>query len=154
MANLYESNPFQALQVDVSVSLHGEIERYSQTGGKGSSNADHRPFPRMIDMWFLAVCVAAHLDLKPVEFEKGEKTKTIVVGSIFGSDPWRIHILMLLAIAKSGDESIVTEPTRMFRIATELANAGIPKLVEMLEEGNSDPIWNISQSIANLLEKA
>ena len=152
MANSYASNPFQALQVDVPLHLHAQIERYSQTGGSGKTkNMDLQPFPRMIDMWFLAVCVAAHLDLKPKEIGKNDKPKTIVLGSIFGSDPWRINTLMLIAIAKSGDVNIVAEPTRMMRIAIGLAIAGIPKVVEMLE-GKSDPIWDLSDAIDEMLE--
>lgn len=148
MADLYESNPFQSVQVDVPTTLHREIERFSQTGGKGSP--DHRPFPRMIDMWFLAVCIAAHRKLKPVEIKSNEDTTTINLGLIFGSDPWRIHTLMLLAIAISGDESIVKEPSRMIKIAIDLAVAGIPEVVSMLENGHSSPIWNLSEAICNI----
>ena len=92
MADRY-FNPFQAIDINVPVEFHEAFTQYSQTGG--NAVIDLSPFPRMVDLWFLAVCVAARLDLEPVDLGKFE-TKKIIDGSIFGSDPWRVHTLMLL----------------------------------------------------------
>ncbi len=141
-------NPFQAIDIHVPVEFHDLFSKYAQTGGK--SLIDDSPFPRMVDLWFLAICVAARLGLEPVELGKYE-TRKIIDGSIFSSDPWRIHALMLIAIAKSGNVEIVAEPGRMMRIANGLAVAGLPKVIEMLKEGEGEPIWNISDALDNLL---
>ena len=58
MPNRY-FNPFQAIDINVPVESHEAFTQYCQTGGKAS--IDQSPFPRMIDLWFLSVCVAAHL---------------------------------------------------------------------------------------------
>lgn len=149
MADRY-FNPFQAIDINVPVELHEAFTRYCQTGG--NAVIDQSPFPRMVDLWFLAVCVAARLDLEPLDIGKYD-TKKIIDGSIFGSDPWRVHTLMLVAIGKTGDVQIVSEPRKMMAIASGLAVAGLPKVIEMLKEGEGEPIWNISDAVDDLLRK-
>ena len=150
MADRY-FNPFQAIDINVPVDFHDAFTRYCQTGG--NTVIDQSPFPRMIDLWFLALCVAARLRLQPVETSKYE-TKKIVDGSIFSSDPWRVHTLMLLAIAISGDVQIVSDPRRMMALANGLAIAGLSQVIEMLKDGDGDPIWNVSDGLDRLLRKS
>ena len=56
MADRY-FNPFQAIDINVPVEFHEAFTRYCQR----SANAviDQSPFPRMVDLWFLSVCVAS-----------------------------------------------------------------------------------------------
>lgn len=149
MADRY-FNPFQAIDINVPIEFHEAFTRYCQR----SANAviDQSPFPRMVDLWFLSVCVAARLSLKPVDIAKDD-TKKIIDGSIFGSDPWRVHTLMLIAISKSGDVQIVSEPRKMMTLANGLAVAGLPKVIEMLKDGDAEPIWNLSDAVDILLRK-
>ena len=56
MADKY-FNPFQAIDINVPVEFHEAFTRYCQTSG--GAIIDQSPFPRMVDLWFLAVCVAA-----------------------------------------------------------------------------------------------
>lgn len=149
MADRY-FNPFQAIDIHVPVEFHEAFTRYAQTGG--NAVIDQSPFPRMVDLWFLSVCVAARLDLEPQDISKYE-TKKIIDGSIFGSDPWRVHTLMLIAIGHSGDIQIVSEPRRMMTLANGLAVAGLPKVLDMLKDGDAEPIWNLSDAVDNLLRK-
>ena len=97
-------------------------------------------------------CVAARLGLEPVAVNKSD-TRKIIDGAIFSSDPWRIHLLMLIAISKTGDVHIVSEPGDMIRIANSLAAAGLPKVIEMLKDGDDVPIWNLSESIDEILRE-
>lgn len=143
MADRY-FNPFQGIDVFVPTKYHDDVTRYCQREGKAV--IDQSPFPRMVDMWFAAVCVAARLGLQPVEVS-GTPTVKIIEGSILSSDSWRVHALMLLAVAYTGDVHIVAEPRRMMDIANGLANAGLPKVIEMLREGAGEPIWNLSDAI-------
>ena len=149
MADRY-FNPFQAIDINVPVEFHGAFTQYCQTGG--NATIDHSPFPRMVDLWFLSVCVAVRLDLNPRDVSKYD-TRKIIDGSIFGSDPWRVHTLMLIAIGKTGDVQIVSEPRKMMALASGLAVAGLPKIIEMLKDGASEEIWNLSDAIDNLLRK-
>ena len=113
MADRY-FNPFQTIDVSVPMEFHETFVRYCQTSGKAI--IDQSPFPRMVDLWFLSVCVAAKLGLEPSDLSKCE-TRKIIDGSIFGSDPWRVHALMLVAIGRTNDEQIVSEPRKMMALA-------------------------------------
>lgn len=144
-------NPFQAIDLNVPVELHEHFSRYCQTGGSGV--IDQSPFPRMVDLWFLAVCVAARLGMEPADIA-GRDTRKIIDGSIFSSDPGRVQTLMLIAISKTGDVKVVSDPRRMMTIANGLAVAGIPKVVEMLKDGAGEPIWNLSDALTVVLENS
>jgi hypothetical protein len=147
MADRYY-NPFQGIDISVPTEFHDDFQRYCQTVGRAV--IDQSPFPRMVDLWFLGVCVAARLGLKPVELNNRDTYK-IIEGSIFGNDPWRIHMLMMIAITKTGDIEIASEPRQMMALANGLAVAGVPKVIEMLKDGQADPIWNLSEAILALL---
>ena len=150
MADRY-FNPFGGIDINVPVEFHDAFTRYCQRSA--GAVIDHSPFPRMVDLWFLSVCVAARLDLKPADSTK-YNTKKIIEGSIFGSDPWRVHALMLIAIAQSDDGvHIVSQPREMMKVASGLAIVGLPKVLEMLKDGGAEPIWNLSDAVDILLRK-
>ena len=141
-------NPFAAIDVSIPTEYHADVVRYCQQEARAS--LDQSPFPRMVDLWFLAVSVAARLALKPEEVA-GRKTTKIIDGSIFNSDPWRVHTLMLVAIAQAGTVDIVSDSRRMMAIANGLAIAGLPKALDLIKEGGGDPIWNLSEAVQNLV---
>ena len=143
-------NPFQSIDINVPVEFHEDFDRYCQRSA--NPIIDQRPFPRMIDLWFLSVCVAVRLGLEPTDISKYE-TRKIIDGSIFSSDPWRVHTLMLIAIGRTGDVQIVSEPRKMMTLASGLAVAGLPEVLEMLKDGDAEPIWNLSDAIDVLLRK-
>ena len=144
-------NPFASVDIMVPTEFKDDFGRYCQTGGRAV--IDHSPFPRMVDLWFLAVCVAARQGLEPAEIDRRETYK-IIDGSIFSSDPWRVHTLMLVAIAQSDDVGIVIDPRRMMSLANGLATAGFPHVMDMLKEGGAEPIWNLSEAIETLEREA
>lgn len=149
MADRY-FNPFQAIDINVPVEFHEAFTRYCQRSA--DAVIDQSPFPRMVDLWFLSVCIASRLELTPADITKYE-TRKIIDGSIFGSDPWRVHTLMLVAIARSGDVQIVSEPRKMMALANGLAVAGLPRIIEMLKDGDAEPIWNLSDAVDMLLRQ-
>jgi hypothetical protein len=150
MADRYQSNPFQGIDVSVPEEFRETFQRYCQSGGRAV--IDQSPFPRMVDLWFLAICVAARLGLQPVDLSQRDTYK-IIEGSIFGSDPWRVNAIMLIAVAHTDNVEIISEPRRMMALANGLAVAGLPKIIDMLKEGDGDPIWNISESIEMILKR-
>ena len=143
-------NPFQGFDISVPEQLHETaFLRFCQRAA--NQNVEKSPFPRMIDLWFLALGVAVRLKLRPAETSKG-KTVKIIDGSIFGSDPWRIHALMLIALGRTKDENIVSKPAEIMAMASGLAVAGLPRVVEMLTDEDGDEIWNLSDALMGLLE--
>jgi hypothetical protein len=137
-------NPFATIDLYVPTAFREDFSKYCQTSSK--TLIDLSPFPRMGDLWFLAVCIAARKNLKPKDINSTDTYK-IIDGSIFGSDPWRIQALMLLAIGISNDVEVVNDPRKMMSLANGLAIAGIPDVIEMLKDGESEPIWNLSDAI-------
>ena len=89
--------------------FHEWLDRYSQTGS-GRAIVDHSPFPRMVDCWFLAVCIAFRLRLDPQEM-RGRKRVKIIDDKFLASDPWRIYALMLIAVEHTGDVEDSGGPT-------------------------------------------
>ncbi len=148
MADRY-SNPFQGIDISIPVEYHESVTRYTQR--ESGAIIDQSPFPRMVDMWFFAICVAARKGLAPADVGKYE-TRKIIEGSIFSSDPWRINAMMLIAMAYAKSVDIVAEPRKMMAIANGLAIAGMPLVIEMLREGKAEPIWNLSEAVEGLVD--
>lgn len=130
--------------------FHEAFSRYLQT--RSNAVIDQSPFPRMVDFWFLSVCVVARQGMKPFNINKND-TRKIIDGSIFGSDPWRVQTLMLIAIGKTGDVQIISEPRKIMALANGLAVVGLPSVIEMLKDGDAEQIWNLSDAIDTLLWK-
>lgn len=139
-------NPFQTLELRYPEEYRETVTRYTQRWEAGKdSDPEEAPFPRYVDMWFLAVCVGAQMGRRvPMKRESSHK---FIEGSIFQSDPWRVEILELLAIGFSGDPQIIRNPRDVIQLANDLAAAGMPEVREMLREGRAQPIWNLSQQV-------
>jgi hypothetical protein len=143
-------NPFQGMDISVPEEFRDTFARYCRTGGR--SSIDQSPFPRMVDLWFLSICIAVKFDMEPADLGKSETYK-IIEGSIFGNDPLRIHALMLIAIKKTDNVEIVSKPRQVMALANGLSVAGLPKVTEMLEDGDAEPIWNLSDALDEILRK-
>lgn len=141
-------NPFQGMDINVPEEYRETFARYCRTGGR--SNINNSPFPRMVDLWFLSICIAVRLNLKPADIGKSDTYK-VIEGSIFANDPLRIHTLMLIAIQKTSKVEIVAEPRRVMSLANSLAVAGLPKVIEMLQDGDAEPIWNLSDALDEII---
>jgi hypothetical protein len=141
-------NPFAGIDLIAPVEQRDVYDRYCQTGGRAV--IDQSPFPRMIDFWFAGLSLAGRKQLTPLDLSKQETFK-FIEGSIFDRDSWRVQAVMLVAIAVEGNVEVVGEPRRIIAIANGLAAAGVPHVVEMLRDGEQDPIWNLSDRLDVML---
>lgn len=131
-------NAFATTDIFLPEKFKEYFHAFCLTRTEGSqNNPEDSPFPRMVDMWFLALCIAVKENLKP-EFNTKGKTYKAIEGVVFGSDSWRSNALMLLAIAYTNDVEISNKPHEMMRIANGYALAGLPRLVGMLVEREGD----------------
>ena len=145
-------NPFANINLIMPIEQRDFYNQYCQTGGRAS--VDQSPFPRMVDLWFAGLSLAARKQLKPVNLANQE-TSIIIGGAIFDRDSWRVQVVMLVAIAIEDNVEIVGDPHRMMAIANGLAAAGVPHIVQMLRDGsNQDPIWNLSDSLDEILRES
>ena len=144
-------NPFAKLGLIVPKAQRDYYDQYCQTQTVGGANIDRSPFRRMVDFWFTGLSLAARKQLEPIDLTKKEPSQ-FITGEIFGGeDSWRIQVIMLVAIAVEENLEIVQYPHCMMDIANGLAAAGVPHIVEMLREGNHNPIWNLSDALDELL---
>lgn len=142
---------FASVEINAPVEFREYFQRYSQsTGASSLADLDRKPFPRMVDFWFLAICVAVKLKLKPVDLE-GRDTYKAIEGSAVISPEWRGDALRLIAISESGETDIVQDPRRMMRIANSLAFAGMPHLIEILEQSPDDEMFGLSDELVAML---
>ena len=124
-------NPFSGIRLAYPEDQRDLYRQYCQQSSR--LRGDESPFPRMVDLWFAGLSVAARKKLNPDDLA-GKKTSEFIYGSIFdGEDSWRIQVVMLVAITVEGVE-VVTDPNRMMAIANRLAAAGVPHIVRMLEK--------------------
>lgn len=123
------------------------------------SRIDRSPFSRPVDLWFAGLSIAARNEFKRNAFKSidrifqrwsGIRWSGLEQGSIFDSDRGRVEMVMLVAIAVDGVE-VAADPKRMMFIANRLAAAGVPRIVEMLKDGDQEPIWNLSDALERLL---
>lgn len=142
-------NPFVSSRLLYPVEQQQDYVRFSQT--ENPSPLDTAPFPRRVDMWFAAFSFAARRGMPPTDLS-GHQTIPFVEGDTFNQDPWRIRLLMLVAIAIDKSIHVINDPARMMVIANGLAAAGAPMVVEMLSKGSDQPIWNLSESLETLLQ--
>lgn len=48
---------------------------------------------------------------------------------------------------------ILSEPRKMIALANGFAIASLPKVIEMLEDGYPEPIWNLPDSLDGILRE-
>ena len=131
-------NEFGGVDIQIPEEYREFFHAYCLTRTEGSrNNPEDSPFPRMVDMWFLALCIAFHERLSPDFGAKG-KTYKAIEGAVFGSDSWRSNALMLVALAHTGDVTVATDPHEMMRIANAYALAGLPRLIGILNDRGGD----------------
>ena len=127
-------NEFAGVDINLPEEYRDYFHAYCLTRSEGTrNNPEDSPFPRMVDMWFLAVCIAVKEGLTPIFDPKG-KTYKAIEGVVFGSDTWRSNALMLLAISHTDDVSVASDPREMMRVANAYALAGLPRLIGLLGE--------------------
>lgn len=131
-------NEFASTSIFLPKEFQVYFHTYCQTHTEGThDDPKDKPFPRMVDMWFMAVCIAVKEKLEP-QFDTKKKLYKPIEGVVFGSDSWRSNALMLLAISHAGDVKVTQNPREMMRIANAYALAGLPRLIAILEKRKGD----------------
>lgn len=142
-------NPFQGLELLIPEGYRADADRFTQTQATGGRRppVDDSPFPRVVDLWFLAVCLGAAKG-RSIPIEDGHKFNT---GDILSRDPGRVEHLELLAIAHADDPDVIASPAACLKIINGFAAAGFPEVVEMISAGHAKPIWNLTDSLIDRL---
>jgi hypothetical protein len=132
-------NPFSNYNIDIPKIYQEDIKSFSRTGGT-ITNYELAPFERQIDFWYCAFMIAVKKNLAPV---KGEDTYNATSASILSSNPSRITHIQAVFLSLHNDLSALADHRRVFEFALQMANAGIPHLIQILKDTEDRPIWNI-----------
>ena len=146
-------NPFQTADLRIPEGFRKEVSRYCQgpTQEGRKMGLGEAPFPRMVDMWFLALCLGAKEGNR--EELSGVRMHKFMDGTVLSSDPWRIDLLMLLAISLTNDAAIVAEPAKIIALANEYAAGGLPDVIDMLKDGDAEAIYNLSDNLEAAMKR-
>ena len=129
---------FASVDIHLPEQYREYFHMYCLTRAEGTKNdPEDSPFPRMVDMWFFAICLAVNEGLTPNYEAKGDRYKAIN-GDALLSDPWRCNILLLLAVAETDDVEVVNDHNEVVRVANAFALAGLPRLISLLNHKGSD----------------
>ena len=144
-------NEFAGLDILLPNKFRNDFSRYCGI----HNDPEDSPFPRMVDMWFMALCIAVKEGIPPV-FKKYKETYKCIECVVFGNDKynWRSNAIMLIAISHEGNIEVASDPSKMLRIANAYALAGLPRLISILEESGRDTaLDHLSDEIDSMISK-
>jgi hypothetical protein len=130
-------NPFAAFNIEMPSRYREAILKYCRTGGN-KATPEFAPFERQVDFWFIAFVIAVARGLDPVT---EDDTYNATPATILTTDPERVGFLQLAVLGAGGDIRILSEPRKLFDYAQGVAHAGIPYLIQVLEDPDDRPLW-------------
>lgn len=128
------TNPFASYNVEIPNKYRESALKFSDR----SSSKEIAPFERQVDFWFAAFLVAVNKKLSP---KKEPDTYNITPGSIFGSDPKRIGLIQICVLGITQDFELLGKHKAVFDYASQLAYAGMPHLIQLLDDPDDRPLW-------------
>jgi hypothetical protein len=132
------ANPFASFDLYLPNVYKEKIDKFTKSSGRQEGTLIS-PFPRQIDFWFTAFLYGVSKNLTPVEEKDSYK---FIQGSILTTDPHRISVIQLVALGRTGDPAVLTEPKQMLDLASGLAFAATPQLIGTLDDPDEDkPLW-------------
>lgn len=143
-----DSNPYAAQDLYVSREWHESYQRYTIQARAEARDLDATPFPRMIDMWWAALCIGVREGRRS---SLGDKPTKFADGAILGSDPWRVAHLGLIAVNEEGIE-VLERPAEVIKIACEYAATGSEWLIGLMA-GHAKPMKPLASALRGLLDE-
>lgn len=142
-------NPFSNFEVRIPTRYSDQLKKFCVTSSSNQSR-ELSPFERQVDFWYFAFLIAVKKGLQPEHFDLKDTTN-ITPATILSRDPYRITYIQAVFLSITNDINSMTEDKRVFDFASELAYAGIPHLIQILDDSDDKPLWNILEQIEELL---
>lgn len=136
-------NPFSSFNIEMPKKYDDQIKSYCMTGG-GSKSREQSPFDRQVDFWYSAFLLSVKYKLAPAT-EKD--TYNVTPATILSTDSYRITHIQAAYLAITEDFEGLAENKKVFDFAIGMANAGIPKLLQILSDTDQKPLWNILDEV-------
>ena len=144
-------NPYASFTIEIPKQYQDMVKKYSRSSDSKTS-AEYAPFERQVDIWFLAFLIAVNCGLEPVR-EEGE-IYGAVRGDILDRDPYRISLIQICALGKTKNIEILKNPRDSFNYALHMANAGFPKLFQILRDETDTPLYSLFDELERMTEQA
>lgn len=145
---MIEANPYATQDLYIPRDWHDSYRRYTFQSATEARDLDTTPFPRMIDMWWAALCIGLRNGQRS---PLGDKPVKFADGAILNSDPWRVTHLGLLAAAEKGVD-VLNRPAEVIKIACEYAATGSEWLVAEMA-GHAKPMKPVASALRALIEE-
>lgn len=142
-------NPFSSFNVEMPKKYDERVRQFCATSGRGRAG-ELAPFGRQIDFWFTAFIIAAKKRLDPID---ESDTYNVTPASILSTDPYRITHIQSVFLSFTNDIDGLADDRKVFDFSIRLTNAGIPFLIQILDESDLKPIWNITDYLDAALKK-
>lgn len=144
-----EQNPFASFNVEIPRQYAEQVKSYCKTGSNQDS-LEFAPFDRQVDMWYFAFLYALKKQLSP----KQEKdASNVTFASILSTDSSRIAYIQLAYLGYYNSIEDLSNHRKVFNFAQEMANAGLPYIINLLKNDEQRPIWNCLDEIEALSKK-
>ena len=140
-------NPFASYTVEIPKKYAEEVKRFCQSAGR-KVTYEYAPFRRQVDFWYFSLLFAINKKLDP---SPESDTSNITPASILSNDPHRVTHIQLSFLAQSGDLAMLADHRRVFDYALGMANAGIPYVLQLLNDPDDKPLWSVLDDIEGKL---
>ena len=150
-----EFNPFANSEIRISRAQVETLRILSKTqGAEDTAKSGHEsiPFDRYVDVWIAAMALGV-ANKAFVSVEDLDRQR-FIMGSVFQRDLDRIELILLIAIAHTGDPYVVGEARKVLDIAEGYATAGLPLLTEMINAGHLSECRNLARALEKSLTHA
>ncbi len=137
------SNPFASFEIRLPTKYQESVKKYCRTSNK--ETPELAPFERQVDFWFMAFLIAVNKQLDPVkELETYNATAAHIL------DHKRISFMQLVVLGITEEFEILADHRAVFNYCSELANAGMPYLIQILSDPDDRPLWAILTELESL----
>lgn len=141
------TNPFASFEIRLPSKYQESIKKYCRTGSNKES-PEFAPFERQVDFWFMSFLIAVN---KQLERKKEQETYNATGAHIL--DPKRISIMQIVVLGITEKFEILVDHREVFNYCSELANAGIPHLIQVLNDPEDRPLWAILGELEKLTKQ-
>lgn len=130
-------NPFESYQIAIPSKYSDKVKQFCKQSSSQTS-PKYTPFNRQVDFWYFAFLYATKEDLPPDHLTD---TSNITAASIL--DDYHINHIQMTYLAKNLDIESLVDSRKIFNDAADMANAGIPHVIQLLSDDEDTPLDNL-----------
>jgi len=140
------NNPFAMYNIEIPNKYRESVLKYCKTGGQ-KNTVEFSPFERQVDFWFMAFLIALNQGLEPIS---EVDTYNATNGAILGTDPQRVGLMQLSVLGKTKNFDKLSNNRWVFDYCSSLAYAGMPKLIQILNDPDDRPLWGLLMEVEGM----